>query len=668
MDWQPPRLGSAFQRCAMPSSPKARQPPKSSWASLFRVAGVKGGDKDDEGKSRVANQRLVRSTVGAVVAVVLGVAGLHAAFSLSSGQGWHADMHMAGSAALLPQRIHVTVPDSKNVPSELQKNIDSWKTQNAGWQVKVWDDASMDKYMNKYHPDYMHVYTGLINAVEQTDLFRYLILFREGGVYVDADVECLRPLESYLNVHSGSLVLGWDNDWVDPLECMLAQSARKRLLLQWVLSSPPGHPVLEAVAKHVESMYNTTFSKNALRDTGERTGAFALTDVVLKWAIRREPGSSITFLPRAVWGNPGGAWDSSAVKAVRHHSSGSWRDSVPVDDFGSCFVSEYPLAPVTVDWLPKFSIMTHLSGGAGDPDCGEDVCLALNNYGMWQAGLEPAARPNVAQVLGALMSDVGAVHGPGMFVDVGAGYGVYSLAMASLGHDVVAFEMANKSVQSLNATLEYQPWLQERLTLVTAALGNDTQDVCVSRKWPGAVVDEQRGYLRASQKRSSEPQCLAYGHRIQASKLLRGTPHTHVLRVNANGHEPAVIAGLHDLMHEGTVKPYAVLLTWQPAWMDDVTPGSAATMLSMLRGLGYTTVVQAAPGTRCEGEDDFGAELFGLEPAANSSVQWCKVKDDAQLSGVPKAGLTASPTHVLLLRPELRLRWGHHQLHNGALM
>lgn len=41
--------------------------------------------------------------------------------------------------------------------------------------------------------------------------------------------------------------------------------------------------------------------------------------------------------------------------------------------------------------------MASVRAGVGDDECGEDVVGSINTYGSWQAGMAPAARPNLQQ-------------------------------------------------------------------------------------------------------------------------------------------------------------------------------------------------------------------------------------------------------------------------------
>lgn len=65
-------------------------------------------------------------------------------------------------------------------------------------------------------------------------------------------------------------------------------------------------------------------------------------------------------------------------------------------------------------------------------------------------------------------------------------------------------------------------------------------------------------------------------------------------------------------------RPLALLITWQPAWMEDAASGSVAAMLDALGGAGYTTLALAAPvppadekSFECFDHSDLTVTLFG---------------------------------------------------------
>ena len=55
-------------------------------------------------------------------------------------------------------------------------------------------------------------------------------------------------------------------------------------VLQWFFAAAPGHPALREICNHIAANVGTRFSNNSNRDTLDRTGPGAWTDVVLRHA------------------------------------------------------------------------------------------------------------------------------------------------------------------------------------------------------------------------------------------------------------------------------------------------------------------------------------------------------------------------------------------------
>lgn len=234
------------------------------------------------------------------------------------------------AVAPIPHRAHFlwhTTP----LPPTLQRNLDTWMEHNPHFTFKVWTDETALEYVQDNYPSYLDTYMALA-PIERTDLFRYLLLFREGGVYSDLDVVCARPLSKYLDLLHDGMVVGWEGDWESRTACQAAGSARTRLLMQWVLASSPNHPALERVILHVTTQYNKTFSHNGIRDTHERTGTVAFTDALMWYVQTNLPGRvsahttspPVVFLPRAVWGVAESQVEMGE-RSLAHEYMGSWK-------------------------------------------------------------------------------------------------------------------------------------------------------------------------------------------------------------------------------------------------------------------------------------------------------------------------------------------------------
>jgi mannosyltransferase OCH1-like enzyme len=95
---------------------------------------------------------------------------------------------------MIPKVLHfVWIGDETKRPNNC---INTWKTKNPSYQVKVWGNKELNEFnwVNGKHIKemFLHELCGV------ADMMRYEILFREGGITLDADSICLNPLEDWL--------------------------------------------------------------------------------------------------------------------------------------------------------------------------------------------------------------------------------------------------------------------------------------------------------------------------------------------------------------------------------------------------------------------------------------------------------------------------------------
>jgi mannosyltransferase OCH1-like enzyme len=78
------------------------------------------------------------------------------------------------------------------LPDFSRKMIESWKKFHPDWEIKLWTDADLQTFDLKNR----EAYNRANNWGEKSDIFRYEILLRYGGLYVDAaDFECIRSFD-----------------------------------------------------------------------------------------------------------------------------------------------------------------------------------------------------------------------------------------------------------------------------------------------------------------------------------------------------------------------------------------------------------------------------------------------------------------------------------------
>ena len=144
----------------------------------------------------------------------------------------------------------------KNPPSPRDEDrIISWTDCNPTWKVVLFDDLDMENWMKEKAPfGASDVFPFLVSGACRADLWRYCILFVNGGAYVDFDCRCLKP---------GLLDLLYSSDLVASVDHI------RRNCFQGFLLSERGNSVLEsAIKKIVKNYHQGLFQNDVFRFSG----------------------------------------------------------------------------------------------------------------------------------------------------------------------------------------------------------------------------------------------------------------------------------------------------------------------------------------------------------------------------------------------------------------
>jgi mannosyltransferase OCH1-like enzyme len=131
---------------------------------------------------------------------------------------------------MIPKKLHIVwVGNSNKAPLDC---IESWQRNHPDWSFKLWTDSHLQEaeWINAAH---LRAFVDVRQWPAVADLMRYEILYREGGIYVDADSFSLRPLDDWL------LEAEMFACWEDTLA-----TGRARLVSNAFLGSIPQNPFL----------------------------------------------------------------------------------------------------------------------------------------------------------------------------------------------------------------------------------------------------------------------------------------------------------------------------------------------------------------------------------------------------------------------------------------
>ena len=95
---------------------------------------------------------------------------------------------------MIPKKIHYCWFGRKELPEKAKKCIASWKKYCPDFEIIEWNEDNIDVYQNPYTT---YTYDNKRFAF-LSDYLRLLIVYKEGGIYFDVDVEVVRPIDELL--------------------------------------------------------------------------------------------------------------------------------------------------------------------------------------------------------------------------------------------------------------------------------------------------------------------------------------------------------------------------------------------------------------------------------------------------------------------------------------
>jgi len=140
--------------------------------------------------------------------------------------------------------------------------LERFRRMNEGWSFVLVGDAECDAYMARHFAD--HPIHGIYRSARvgplKTDIWRYAVLLREGGVYCDINKMLTVPLDELIAPTDHALIAAEDTPLLQPVSWQrepLPAAARERLQhpdlnrLNWCLAFEPGHPFLARALERI---------------------------------------------------------------------------------------------------------------------------------------------------------------------------------------------------------------------------------------------------------------------------------------------------------------------------------------------------------------------------------------------------------------------------------
>ena len=97
----------------------------------------------------------------------------------------------------IPRVIHMTCASKHNIDRPLWRDcLAKWRALHPDYEVRVRDDRDVEEFIHQHAPHVLARWKAMPIGAVKADVYRYLVLFVEGGVYSDMDCEPLKSIES----------------------------------------------------------------------------------------------------------------------------------------------------------------------------------------------------------------------------------------------------------------------------------------------------------------------------------------------------------------------------------------------------------------------------------------------------------------------------------------
>jgi len=178
----------------------------------------------------------------------------------------------------IPKIIHFIWVGSE-LPEPYSQNIDDWKQKNPDFEVMVWDDAKV----NSFKPSMQNVelFDSAPRFGGKSDILRYEILKKHGGLYVDTDFICVSGFSDLHDKYSFYAGI-----------CL----ERPVQLNNGIMASAPNHPILDICIgqMRLDNPWNIQCPETLVL---YQTGPWALTRSFLHYAENTEDHSGTIIFP-----------------------------------------------------------------------------------------------------------------------------------------------------------------------------------------------------------------------------------------------------------------------------------------------------------------------------------------------------------------------------------
>jgi hypothetical protein len=158
----------------------------------------------------------------------------------------------------IPRIIHQTHRSLEAIPSDIRTGIERLRSANPGWEYRFYGDDDVARFIwEEYGPAVLAYFARIDKryGAARADLFRYLLMYRVGGVYLDIKSTARRPLDEIIRSDDRLVLSQWPRtsrfEGAGRHNWEFAGKIDGGEFQQWHVICRPGHPYLYSVIQAV---------------------------------------------------------------------------------------------------------------------------------------------------------------------------------------------------------------------------------------------------------------------------------------------------------------------------------------------------------------------------------------------------------------------------------
>lgn len=185
----------------------------------------------------------------------------------------------------IPKIIHQTYP-TKNLHIDVQNNINKLKRLNPDYDYRLYDDNDIVNFIKKnYDEDILKTYYSINPEYgpARADYFRYLLMYIEGGIYLDIKSSCNIPFDNIIKDNDEFILNHWgdyNQEWKKVLKNEWGEYCN------WNIIIKPKHPLMKKIIDIITyNINNYDINKDGVGKKGVLflTGPVSYTKIILEY-------------------------------------------------------------------------------------------------------------------------------------------------------------------------------------------------------------------------------------------------------------------------------------------------------------------------------------------------------------------------------------------------